>query len=241
MIVKKHSGAEYCVVNGDLFDNNLISTFPKQKEIPFAVEYSAVMEIVKYLSKNFGKVILVDGNHDAGRFSRELGKLNNSIKFLIKESPLQYISEGKNFSPRGEDLGNINLPNVEYAGEKTPGWYTQIGKAIFGHKTGGGFRKAPMANAIQMTEWFMRRGTYFQCFVGGHSHRVGFVSYLSKIVIDQGSLCYPLQYEQDGRCTMAPTDLGYAIVDIDKNGNVDPNETRPIFLGTYQDRSTTSP
>jgi len=233
-IVKTYSGAEYCVVNGDLFDNNLISTFPKSKEIPFAVEYAAVMELVQELARNFEQVILVDGNHDAGRFSRELGKLNNSIKFLIKSSPLQYIAEGKNFSSQGEDLGIVNLPNVSYAGENGMGWYTKIGQAIFGHKTSG-FRKSPMANAIHMTDWFIKRGTEFQCFVAGHSHKLGLVPYLGKIVIDQGALCLPMEYEKDGRCTMSPPDLGYAIVELDTRGNVDPVTTRPVFLGTYQE------
>lgn len=233
-IVSKHSGCDICVVNGDLFDNYIISTFPKQKEIPFAIEYAAVMEIVLDLSSHFGKVILVDGNHDAGRFSREIGKLNSSIKFLLKSSPLQYIAEGRNFSAKGEDLGTINLPNVEYAGNMGMGWYTRVGQAIFAHKTRG-FRKAPMANAIHMVDWFIRRGTKFQCLVSGHSHKVGLVPYLGKIVIDQGALCLPMEYEKNGGCTMSPPDLGYAIVDLDTRGNVDPETTRPVFLGTYQE------
>jgi hypothetical protein len=233
-IVKTHSGADYLVVTGDIFDNNLISTFPKSKEIPFAVEYAAVMELVQDFAKNFGQVILVDGNHDAGRFARELGKLNNSIKFLMKSSPLQYIAAGRNFSARGEDLGTINLPNVSYAGDNGMGWYTKIGQSIFAHKTSG-FRKNPMANALHMVDWFIKRGTKFQCFVSAHSHHVGLIPYLGKIIIDQGALCFPMEYEKDGRCTMSPPDLGYAIVDLDSRGNVDPETTRPIFLGTYQE------
>jgi len=233
-IVKKHSGADFCVVNGDMFDCYAISTFPKHKEIPFAVEYAAVMEIVQNLSQNFEKVILVDGNHDAGRFTREIGKLKDDIKFLMKSSPLQNVAEGRCFSPQGKDEGYINLPNVEWAGKKGFGWYTRIGQAIFGHKTSG-FRKAPMANALQMTDWFIKRGTKFQCFVGGHSHRVGLIPYLGKLIIDQGALCLPMEYEKDGRCTMSPPDLGYAIVDLDNQGNVDPETTRPIYLGTYQE------
>ncbi len=234
-IVKKHSGADVCVVNGDLFDNYAISTFPKQKEIPLAVEYAAVMEIVQNLSRNFGRVILVDGNHDAGRFTRELGKLNTDIKFLLKSSPLQYIAEGRHFSARGEDLGYINLPNVEYAGDTGAGWYTRLGQAIFCHRLRG-FKKAPMGNALLQADWFIKRGTQFQCLVAGHSHKVGLVPYLGKIIIDEGALCLPMEYEKDGRCTMAPPDLGYAIVDLDTRGNVDPDTTRPIFLGTYQER-----
>jgi predicted phosphodiesterase len=233
-IIRKHSGAEVCVVNGDLFDNYAISTFPKMKEIPFAIEYAAVMEIVQSLAQNFEEVHLVDGNHDAGRFARELAKLNGDIKFLMKRSPLQYVAEGRNFSPTGKDLGYINLPNVHYAGDTGMGWYKKIGQVIFGHKTSG-FVKKPMANALSMVDWFIKRGTKFQCFVSGHSHHVGLIPYLGKLVIDQGALCLPMEYEKDGRCTMSPPDLGYAIVDLDIKGNVDPETTRPIFLGTYQE------
>lgn len=234
-IAKKHSGADECVVTGDLFDCNLISVFPKEKEIPFAIEYAAVFELVYALSQNFGKVTLVDGNHDFGRFAREMGKINPTIKFLVKESPLKYVAEGRSFSPQGEDQGTISLPNVFYAGESGPSWWHRVGKTIFAHRLRG-FRKAPMANAAHVADWFINRGTDFQCLVSAHSHRVGMIPYRGgRILIDQGALCYPMAYEVDGGCNLPPMDLGYAIVEMDSKGNVDPVATGPVYLGTYQE------
>lgn len=235
-IIKKHSGAEYCVVNGDLFDNFLISSFSKSKEIPFAVEYIAVLDLVRALSKHFGQVILVDGNHDKGRYQREMGKINPTMRFLVKTSPLKYIADGVMISRNGDEINRLNLSNVTYAGDEkdaNQSWWTRIGSCLFVHRSSG-FKKAPMANAVLANTWFIERGTKFQAVVNGHSHRVGKVINRGRVVIDQGCLCYPMDYESSGRMTMAPVDLGYAIVDLDKRGNVDPEATRPIYLGTYQ-------
>jgi predicted phosphodiesterase len=235
-IIKEHSGAEYLVITGDLLDNNLISSFPKEKEIPFAIEYSAGFELVCKLSSNFGRVILVDGNHDAGRYQREISKLNPTIKFLVKTSPLKYLADGYNFSPWGEELGQVNLPNVFYAGDlHENGWWFRIGKSIFAHRLKG-MKKGTLSNATHMANWFLDRGIDFQCFVSGHSHKVGWAPMKGgRIVIDQGCLCLPMQYESDGGCNYLPQDLGYAIVEMDQNGNVNPNldATRPVYLGTY--------
>lgn len=235
-IISKHSGAEFIVVNGDLFDCHLISSFNKDREIPFIVEYVAALEVIRELSSNFEKVILVDGNHDAGRFNREMGKLNTSIQFLVRTSPMKYLAEGRRFSVSGEELESINLPNVIYAGEQNVGgWWFRVGKALFVHRLRG-FKKAPMGNATQIADWFINRGTNFQCLVSAHSHKVGLVPYRGgRLVIDQGALCYPMDYESDGSCNYSPVDLGYAIVEVDQSGNVDPETTRPVYLGTYQE------
>jgi predicted phosphodiesterase len=235
-IIERYSGAEYLVINGDMFDCNLISQFPKSKEIPFAVEYSANSDIVRLAAQHFGRVILVDGNHDAGRFSRELGKLNPTIQFLIKGSPLRHLANGERFNEKGEQLPTIDLPNVMYAGDETGGWWIRIGKTIFAHRLRG-FSKAPMSNAIHVANWFLNRGTQFQCLVSGHSHRVGTIPYRNgSLLIDEGALCYPMDYEEDGGCNYSPIDLGYAIVEMDAQGNVDPTQTRHVYLGTYQER-----
>jgi predicted phosphodiesterase len=234
-IIAEHRGADFLVLNGDLFDSSLISKFPKEREIPFAVEYAAAFEIVAWLSQNFQRVVLIDGNHDAGRFTREIGKLNPTILFLVKGSPLKYIADGRRFSPAGEDLGTVSLPNVSYAGDAPTGsgWWWRIGKVIFAHRLRG-FKGAPMANAVHVAEWFLRRGEDFQCIVNGHSHHLGMAYYRGRLVIDQGALTLPMAYEEDGSCNIPPPDLGYAIVTTDQFGNVDPRETYPVHLGTYE-------
>lgn len=232
-IIAEHRGADVLVLNGDLFDNSLISKFPKEREIPFAIEYAAAFETVVWLSQSFGQVILIDGNHDAGRFTREIGKLNPTILFLVRGSPLKYIAEGRRFSPSGEDLGTISLPNVVYAGDTGSGWWYKIGQTIFAHRLRG-FNKAPMANAVHVASWFLSRGEKFQCIVNGHSHRVGMTYYRGRIIIDQGALTLPMAYEEDGSCNLPAPDLGYAVITMDQFGNVDPKETYPVHLGTYE-------
>lgn len=236
-IIKKHSGEDFVVINGDILDSNLISSFSKNKEVPFVMEYNAAFELVKLLSKHFKEVILVEGNHDIGRYNREMQKLNPTVHFLVKTSPLAYLARGQKFSESGEDLGQIHLPNVTYAGDVNPrGWWYKIGKTIFCHRLSG-YRKGPMNNAAYMAEYFIEKGFEFQCIVNGHSHKVGWCSYKEgRLVIDQGALCYPGIYSEDGRGAPVRCELGYAVIEMDSKGNIDYENTKPIFLGTYTER-----
>ena len=215
----------------------MVSSFPKNKEIPFIVEYNAAFELVKFAAQHFKQVILVAGNHDDGRFYRELQKLNPTVLFLMKTSPLAYIARGQKFSPEGEDLGQIHLPNVTYAGDVNPrGWWYKIGKTIFCHRLSG-YRKGEMKNATYMADHFIEKGFDFQCLVSSHSHAVGWCIYRGgRLVIDQGCLCLPGVYSEDGRGGQIRTELGYAVIEMDSRGNVDIENTKPIFLGMYQER-----
>jgi len=240
-IVKKHGfggvdeASDFCVINGDLFDNYLISKFPKRKEIPFIIEYQAASLIVRFLAQHFKNIYLVDGNHDYNRYMKEIQRLNPTIQFLAKSSPLKYLADGNLFTAGGNPMPPINLQNVFYAGDLGAGWWLKLGKTIFCHRLRG-FRSNAMQNATYMVDHFAKRGVKFQCLVAGHSHRVGQVAYTGgKLVIDQGALCYPLEYEDDGSCHYSPPDLGYAIVSMDQKGNVDPDETKVMYLGTYQE------
>ena len=374
-IIKEHSGAEYCVVNGDLFDSYIISKFSKNKEVPFAVEYAAAFALVVELSKNFGEVILVDGNHEKGRFATELQKLNQSIRFLVKSSPLEYIAEGVEFSEAGVYLGTRTLTNVHWAGEGgKPSWFHHIGGALFAHRLNG-YKSGPLANTVDMANHFMKQGTEFQALITGHcfdqeteiltaagwktidtiqktdeaytlnletnkletnpieaiwkydnfdklirfsnsdgldirvtdqhgmlaringelrkleakelarekkieipclgndsyqtaskaeeipykgkvwcltvpngtlvarrsgcvfitqnSHHVAQSPYMGKLLVDQGCLCMEMEYIDNGSCRYYPSDLGYAVVYLDKSGNVDFETTKYIHLGSY--------
>lgn len=237
LIIQKHSGDDFCVVNGDMFDANLVSKFMKNKEVPFIYEYNASFELVVLLSKHFKNVILIDGNHDASRFNREIQKLNPTVHFLVKTSPLNYLANGQKFSESGKDLGCINLPNVYWAGDINPsGWWYKIGKTIFCHRLSG-YRAGEMRNACFMADHFIEKGFDFQCLVSGHSHKVGKCAYRKgRIVIDQGCLSLPGIYAEDGRGGMNRNELGYAVIEMDSKGNVDEENTNPVFLGTYQER-----
>lgn len=234
-IVLQHSGADYLVINGDLFDNYTLSPFPKNKEIPFLAEYQAAQKLIRACAQEFGQVILIDGNHEAGRFSREIGKLQTTVSFLIKKSPLKYICDGKRFDLSGEELDPLFSENITYAGDHGLNWAFQIGQVIFAHRLKG-YTKAPMGNALTVAKWMLGDGARFQCLVSGHSHRCGTAYLQGRLIIDQGSLCLPMEYTKEGRCTSDPHDLGYAVVELDRKGNVDPKESRVIHLGTYQQR-----
>lgn len=232
-ILKEHADADKVVLTGDLFENHLISTFSKERHIPLQIEYAAVFAFVKKLSKMFPQVVLIDGNHDYGRFHRELNKMDPTVFFLMKGSPLQYVAEGYEYDQFGNDLGVCKMDNVVHAVSEGHNWWVKIGKTIFAHRLKG-FNKGPMASAVKMADWFINQGISFQALVCGHSHRVGVIPYKGKLIIDEGALCYPLEYETNGSCNVTPVDLGYALIYQDRHGNVDIEQSGVRWLGTYR-------
>jgi predicted phosphodiesterase len=235
-IIKQHSGEDFCVVNGDLFDMSLVNSFMKHQEVPLIEEYNAALFLIRELATNFGEVILVGGNHDDGRYAREISKINPTMMFLVKESPLQHLAEGRMYDERGRYTGSLSLPNVHYVGDEGPSWWYRRGQTIFCHRLRG-FRTGPMRNATFMADHFLRRGIKFQCCINGHSHHLGWTPYTGgRLVIDQGALCLPQHYEVDGGGGYSPIDVGYAVVEMDNEGNVNFDYTRPVYLGTYQEK-----
>ena len=234
-IVKRHAGADTLVINGDMFDAEAISSFYKHKEVPLIHEYLIAQDLLELFSDKFGKVILIDGNHDAGRYTRQLEKLPPPIRFLFRESLMQHLAIGEKYNSKGERTETVPYSNVYYAVNATSGstgWWHREGQAIFCHRLRG-FKKNPMANAVHMAQWFRGRGTTFQCLVSGHTHGFGSVIWEQKLVIDQGCLCLPMEYEANGSANLSPQVLGYAKISLDRDGHIDVQETCSVLFGTY--------
>jgi predicted phosphodiesterase len=230
-VVSRTEGFDYCVVNGDLLDAYSLSTFKKTIEIPFVAEYTAGALIVEFLAEHYKKVILVGGNHDVGRWGRLLDKVETPMKFLLTEHPLSLIAKGIRFTPEGIPIEDSKVKNVTFSKNL---WWARVGQTIFVHRLRG-HKKGPLGNSSVAADHFIHRGTSFQCLVSGHSHKGGVAPYRGKILIDQGCLCLPLEYESSGNCTLSPPDLGYAVITSDKSGNIKLDETNFVYLGTYQD------
>ena len=62
--IEIHSDANIVVLNGDILDAYIFSTFSKSKSIAAIKEYKMAFDLVHYLSDHFQKVVLVSGNHD---------------------------------------------------------------------------------------------------------------------------------------------------------------------------------
>ena len=81
----QHLDADIVVLNGDILDGYIFSTFSKAKRIAAIKEYQAAYDLVHWLSDNFENIIIVSGgNHDSHRvkFLLDLVLKKKQHKFL---------------------------------------------------------------------------------------------------------------------------------------------------------------
>ena len=54
----------------------------------------------------------------------------------------------------------------------------------------------------------------------------------NKLIIEQGCCCVPMDYEVSGKSKLTQQSFGYAVIYMDKNGNVDFNTSDTTYYGT---------
>ena len=69
-------------------------------------------------------------------------------------------------------------------------------------------------------------------FMTQNTHKMGTVIWNNKLLIEQGCACVPLEYESTSKMTYRPQAFGYAVVYMDKEGNVDFDKSGPVYYGT---------
>ena len=92
----EHKDADIVVLNGDILDAYMFSTFSKSKNIAAIKEYKAAFDLVLYLSNNFPMVVLVSGNHDY-RTTRAIKNsgLSSDIMSVYRPDLLSRIANGE--------------------------------------------------------------------------------------------------------------------------------------------------
>jgi predicted phosphodiesterase len=226
--IRNHSDADAVVVNGDIFEHYAVSSWPKQKDIVLKWEYQIAIEWIKLLSDTFKNVYLVSGNHEYRLKSYFASNVAPSVSFMVDNDMLNRLAQGHDFDKDGQLVQTHKFPNVHYK----PGllsWYIKLGKCIFAHPRS--FSSVPMKTAINTANSFLGRED-FQALVIGHTHKIGQLIWRDKLVIEQGCCCVPMDYESDGKANYLPQAFGYAVVYMDKDGNVDFDKTKPVYRGT---------
>lgn len=69
-------------------------------------------------------------------------------------------------------------------------------------------------------------------FITQNTHKMGKVIWKNKLLIEQGCACIPMDYEADAKMMYSQQHFGYAVVYMNRSGEVDFNRTRPIYYGT---------
>lgn len=210
--------ADVLVLNGDVFDGHAMSDFDKLDDFDIEREFKQVFLLLDAIVPLFKVIVWVGGNHDFSRFMRMVARKfgNGMKKYVMKRlNPVSYIAEKYN---------NIII---------VPNQFAQIGTAVFVHPDG--YSSALMSTALKQAEIFENNKDQIlpypviQAVIQGHTHDLGSY-YLNGIkVIEQGCLCFPMDYRFD-KPTKRRWQKGYAVVHLDENGNVEFNKTREYFI-----------
>lgn len=227
-----HADADILVINGDYLDVYTPSKWPKEKEICLKHEYKIGLELLNMLANIFPKVILVSGNHEKRLESYFKDQINPTVRFLIEDDILDYLAKGMDIEQDEDGFDKLykkyDFDNVYYDGGQL-NWYCKVGQCVFVHPSY--FSSIPMRTALNAATTLGQKED-FQCLIMSHTHKLGKIIKNDVCVIEQGCCCVPLDYEANSRMGYAPQSFGYAVVYMDKDGNVDFNKSNPVYYGT---------
>lgn len=230
--IREHKDANIVVLNGDIIEGYLFSTFEKSRIIAAVEEYRAAFAFIEFLSKNFKTVVIVSGNHDvrAARALKESG-LHKEASQIFRPDLLARMVNGEELNAHGALIKKHDFRNIIY--QQAESWYVKIGKTIFAHPHGAG-GGAPGAVAQKQCQRFNLRynADEFDSLVVGHVHKIYKGVINNQLLIEQGCLAGFMHYAWKPEAKyINSAQNGYAVIYQDKDGNTDFNRSGPIYLG----------
>ncbi len=230
--LKDHADASAVVLNGDILEGYIHSTFDKDRSVAAIDEYNCAFEFVLRCSKLFKKVFLVEGNHDVRAF-KAIKRTGMSPDAYTIFSPglLARIANGERLDSNGLVKSRIPFKNVYFP--PTEPWWIQVGKTLFIHPHSRGSNK-PGWTVSTWAKKFQERlpaGSY-DSVVCGHTHMAykGIVN--GTMLIEQGCLCDAMGYSWQPQQAFSGSAMsGYAVIWQDEQGNTDFNKSEMVYLG----------
>ena len=217
MAQKKEEGyTTIILLNGDIFDFSQMSKFAKGKNrINIKEEIKLAKELIHVCCKMADYCVALLGNHDA--------RLYQYIARLAEKDPeiIEYMEE------KLDPLKEIQHPNFLYINHIE----LQIGGMVFVHPFT--FSKVAMRtaqnvkNAILANRDMMPNPQKIQGICMGHTHQVGYYLENGVLLIEQGHASHDPDYRLE-RKTDRRWVKGYAIIQLDENGDIDLEETRAV-------------
>lgn len=231
-ILNKHSDADIVVLNGDIMEGYIFSTFEKHRRIAALDEYRAAVDLVRILSENFPLVVLTEGNHD-DRASRALKRtgFDKEATQVLRPNLLARIANGEVLDSTGMLVEKLDFDNVIF--EERESWYVKIGKTLFIHPSTRGSSK-PGYTVQKWYKKFAERYSRdeFDSIVCGHTHQVYKGVSCSTLLMEQGCLAGLLAYSWKKNVVyQGNSQNAYAVIYQDKDGNTDFNKSEVVFLG----------
>jgi len=233
-IMQDHGDADFAVHGGDVMDMNIVSLWPKDKYIPLEMEYRVAVEYFKKFSETWPNFYAISGNH-CSRISKMFGStLAPSVRFAAHFDLLRSLCEGYDLNSDGVLVPTHDFSNVHYQ----PGvdnWFLRIGAAAWFHHAGNSGMNASKASGqgvIAAKDWFVNRNADAQAFFQFHTHKISSTIKNGKLLIEPGATCLPMDYSAKSKGSLNGAAYGFAVGYMDKDGNVDFENTRPIFYGS---------
>ena len=231
-ILNTHADADVVVLNGDILEGYIYSTFEKSRRIAALDEYRAAFAFVRMLSENFPQVILTEGNHDdrAARALKNLG-FEKEESQVLRPCLLARIANGELLDGTGMLVEQLDFSNVMF--QQRESWYVKIGKTLFIHPSTRGSSK-PGHTVMAWYKKFSERyqPDEFDSIVCGHTHQVYKGIWCSTLLMEQGCLAGLMAYAWKKNVVYNGNSVNaYAVVYQDKDGNTCFNKSETVYLG----------
>jgi predicted phosphodiesterase len=212
-----HPDADICLLNGDVYDGQAMSTFDKLKDFDFEVELRQIFILLDVLTKRFKHVVWVGGNHDMRRFLKFVMKTFGSgmKNYVLKRlNPMDYVAE------RYDNL--IIVPHD----------WIQVGDVIFAHLQD--FSITDMKTVVSCEEKFrsmkhLLPNPDYRSIVIGHTHHMGKVIRNNVLLMEQGCMCHMADYKFH-KPSRIRWETGYAVIYFDDDMKVDFNKSNIVWI-----------
>lgn len=204
------------MLNGDIFDFSQMSKFAKGKHrINVKEEIKLAKELIKVCCEISDYCVAILGNHDA--------RLYHYIARLAEKDPevIEYMEE------KLDPLNGIEHKNFLYINHIE----LQLGGMVFVHPFG--YSKVALRtvqnvkNAILANKEMMPNPSQIQGVCMGHTHMLGYYFENDVLIIEQGHSSHDPDYKLERKADRKWV-KGYAVIQLDEEGNIDLGETRAI-------------
>jgi len=237
-IVNKHKNEiTTLVIGGDLMDCKSISKFHQIKTLTVEEELIYAYNFLKELRKILDKgqdIIIIDGNHEERWYKDICDMQQKDMQKFINPSLIDMIVEGFTLYYEGSKKRYEGIKGIIYI----PHWFVNINqKVIVCHpKNFSSVKGKMLENSVQH---FINRGEKFDVLVIAHTHKYsnGIVDrYQGKFAIENGCMCLPQSYADNGKLNYTPQAYCYTIIKYNDNEPVNYNNIKTYFLDEYVDK-----
>lgn len=210
LIARESPYTDTLIISGDLMDFYSISRFLKYEHVPIEQEIAGADALLGQLAQAFPDVLIVEGNHDAPRFEKQLRSLlTPEMMHCIELLTGGNLSIVKMLAKR---YSNVRFA-PQQAGSHALGWLTQVGDLVVTHAEK--FSRVPGAALRQIEEGLADFDHVYnlkpwRVLAQAHTHAFSMVPWhADKLLVESGCCCLTHGYQLTARMGGRPQRQGY--------------------------------